>query len=92
MLWDNQFIVVTSVLNSNSLGTDKIQEDVYLKEFAGMQSVFYQTFFPARGIKWNGTIYPGLFENYAKTIYNIIAAEVMMCDWEDPTGYNTLGL
>lgn len=92
VLWNNQFTVVTSILNSDLLGTDKYLEDVYVKEFASLLIVLYQTFFPGpKPQKWklNDTVD---FKSYAKKIYDIIATEVMMCDWKDPTGYNTLGL
>ncbi len=87
VLWDNQFTVVNSILNNRGIKFDSLYEQA----FASLLVPYYQAVCPKAG---GDLPEPYLFDykSYAKRIYDIIVREVMSCDWEDPIGYNSLGL
>lgn len=89
VLWDNQITVVNSIINSKPVTTflDKYYEDLFARLFVP----YYQAPIPKAGVTFSK---PDNFDYkaYAKVVYDIISKEVMSCDWEDPVGYNTLGL
>lgn len=89
VLWDHQFTVITSIINTAQLG--KIQDQIYRELFASLFVPYYSAPIPREGeVFKNAKEFD--YEAYAKSLYDIISREVMSCDWEDPVGYNTLGL
>lgn len=89
VLWDHHFTVVMSILNNGVSGT--VPDIIYGQLFASLLVPYYQAPIPKAGEYLKD---PKNFDHkaYAKKIHNMISEEVMSCDWEDPIGYNTLGL
>lgn len=88
VLFDNQISVFNSILNFDS--TEPM--DVYYeREFRSFFVPYYQFPIPGPGQYITEDLNFD-FKEYAKKMLQTIKEEVMMCDWEDPIGYNTLGL
>lgn len=89
VLWDNHFTVINCILNS--LGYGILQDKVYRDLFASLFVTYHQAVIPEEGVYL--TEPDGFnFTVFAKSMHDFIKHEVMSCDWEDPIGYNTLGL
>lgn len=89
VLFTNNFAVFNSILNFRY--KDEWLMDYYQKEFGSLLVPYHQ--FPIPEAKKEPTEYaPFSFRTYAQTIVNQIKKEVMTCDWEEPKGYNSLGL
>lgn len=91
VLFDYQFAIINAILNIPANDEDHLTENHYTEEFARLFVPYYQIPFPAPGVRAEHDIKYD-YRPYAKQIYDVLKREVMECDWEDPIGYNTLGL
>lgn len=89
VLFDNKFAVFNSILNSPYKG--EWLNDYYQKQFGSLLVPYHQ--FPIPGNHKEAEKNSNFnFQVYAKSIVQKIKEEVMTCDWEEPKGYNSLGL
>lgn len=90
VLFDNQFTVVSSFIRRKS-DYSEYNEKLCAELFSRLLVPYYEAPVPKAG---QFVDKPENFDAkaYAKILYDIISKEVMTCDWEDPVGYNTLGL
>lgn len=92
VLYETGFTLINAMLNS-AFGDESIYlEKHYEKEFASLLIPYYSVPFPGPNIAAIDKNYGKEYKTYAKKIFDIIKQEVMICDWEDPKGYNSLGL
>lgn len=90
VLFDNQFFVVNSIMKHRDFAGIKV-EKIYAELFENLYVPYYQAPLPNAG-QYLDNITSFDAKAYGKHLYDIILKEVMSCDWEDPVGYNTLGL
>lgn len=87
VLFEHQFTLINSIVKVPQVGHSI--EKFYADAFSSFFVPYYQAPLPKSGVYASGGMdtLP-----YAKNLYDTISKEVMSCDWEDPVGYNTLGL